>query len=75
MPGESSVFFNAQSGIGGELSVMAARTEKPGARKLDIAHRGQHIPRAHLAITGCLAAGTGHLQLVNAGRFIARQLA
>ena len=36
--------LNVQRGIGGELSVMALRTQIPGAQEPDLAHNGQHVP-------------------------------
>ncbi len=66
---------DVQSGIGGELPVVAVRAEIPGAQELDLAHCGEYMPVAHLAVARPLTAEAGNLPLIRAGRFASKQLA
>jgi hypothetical protein len=44
--------------VGGELALVAMRTQIPRPRNFHRAQSGQHAPRAEFAVTRLLAAGT-----------------
>ena len=67
--------LDIQRGIGGALTFVAMRTQIPGAQKLHLAQRGQHMPRTHLAITGLLATRAGYFPFFDSGRLVSQQLA
>jgi hypothetical protein len=61
--------------VGGELALVAMRTQIPGPRDFHHAQSGQHAPRAQFAITRLATAGTGKAALWFGGLAETQQLA
>jgi len=61
--------------VGGELALVAMRTQIPGPRDFHRAQSGQHAPRADFAVTRLVTAGTRKAALLFGWIAEAQQLA